>query len=118
MQTPRSVKPLEALPGRVSSPFLPRPYLTAPGLIGRGGLVSYDPKASVRSRRHQQIVSQILNSLIGAGSLARAANGEDWEIGFVTTDIQKWAPGEPTTLQEALDRLATLAKSLNGGTGP
>jgi len=36
---------------------------------------------------------------------------------FVTTSAAHWANPAPTTIAEALDRLAVVVKALNGGTG-
>lgn len=80
-------------------------------------LVQFDPAASIRSRRHQQLVTQILNSLILQGQLIETSPTV-WALGFVPGDIQDWSSTLPDTVSEALDRLAALLASLNGGIGP
>ena len=79
-------------------------------------LVHYDEQATTRSRRHQQIVANILNGLIRQGDLVQTDIGE-WELGFFASDQQDWSGGVPDTVAEALDRIATAIKALDGA-GP
>lgn len=110
--------PIEEYP---HSPTLrPKPSpatFLGPARFVAAGPVQWDPQASVRSRRHQQLVAQILNSLVQRGELALLAPNT-WVDGYVPGNAQKWAPGAPKTVAEALDRVAALLKVLNGGVGP
>lgn len=80
-------------------------------------LVEFDPRASIRSRRHQQLVAEILNSLIRSGELIKVGPNE-WALGFMSGNDLNWAAASPDSVNEALDRLAALLAALNGGIGP
>ena len=74
-------------------------------------LVQWDSLAPVRSRRHQQLVSQILNSLIMGGELIET-DVHEWQLGFVAEDPQDWSLAKPETVAGAIDRLAAKVASL------
>ncbi len=79
------------------------------------GLVPFDSRLEPRERKHQQHVSAILNSLLRQGLLKQTAPDE-FTLGFNATAAD-WAATAPVTVSAALDRLAALVKTLNGGTG-
>ncbi len=81
-----------------------------PSFRSRGFLVTFDPKAQVRTREHEQEVAKIMNSLAAVGDLVRQAGV--WKRGYVPTVPLDWDGTPPTTVKEALDRIAEALKVL------
>lgn len=103
-------------------PLRPRTKASVATLVGTSlsttPLVQYDPRTSTRSRRHQQLVSIILNSLIQRKEL-QLDGAVTWVLGYDAGNKLSWAGANPpATITDALDRLAALLKTLNGGVGP
>lgn len=75
--------------------------------------VPLDPKVKPRDSEHQQISRAILNGLIRGGELVQ--EGEDiYSWGYTPSNRSDWDPPAPTTVGEAIDRLAVLFKTLQG----
>lgn len=80
-------------------------------------LIPYDHKQTTVTRRHQQMVCILLNSLITQGLAVENPTGV-WDLGYTPADQTHWAPGPPATIGEALDRIVKLLWTLNGNVGP
>ncbi len=88
-----------------------------PPVVRKMARVPRDPKGRKRERDHQQVVQVILNALLRRGDISQVGL-DDFIIGYTPGDATDWAGTAPTTMTEALDRIAVLLKTLNGGTGP
>ena len=101
------------------SPFIHSTF-SPPEPIDIPRLVQTDPKAQPRTREHLDMVSAIFNSLIlqreiviRSGATARG----DWKLGYVPTTSGDWTSPAPTTVKDALDRLASGGLNVvDGGT--
>lgn len=110
--------PEEPLP-KTSFPFLSEVYLSSGPRPITYKLVTWNPRADEQTRQHEQLVAKMLNSMILNGEIVRLENKDIWNLGYNASDQQSWAGSNPpNTLGEALDRIAALLKTLNGGTGP
>lgn len=63
-------------------------------------------------------ISNATSMYLGNPSCAVTINGASVAIDYIPTTPSDWNGTAPTTIGEALDRIAVLLKSLNGGTGP
>jgi Concanavalin A-like lectin/glucanases superfamily len=100
-------KPPAPKPGPTTKlPFIPR-YFPA----GTQGT------RQSRLQRHTDQQSVITNSLLSKLQIIQTGIS-DFELGYLPSTPTDWEGTAPTTLQETLDRLAKLLKSLNGGVGP
>lgn len=68
-------------------------------------LIPHDEAAlNKRSRQHEQLVADSLNSLLRSGELIGPPNAI--QLGYHATSLLDWAPPGPATIKEALDALA------------
>lgn len=65
----------------------------------------------------QSVVSIDIKGSVFADDSTMIIDGTEGNILYVPSSSGDWSGTAPTTVQEALDRLAILAKALNGGTG-
>jgi pSer/pThr/pTyr-binding forkhead associated (FHA) protein len=63
-------------------------------------------------------VSSTTSIYLGNPSAAVTINGSSVAIDYIPSTPGDWNGTAPTTIGEALDRIAVLLKALNGGTGP
>lgn len=63
-----------------------------------------------RTRKHEQQVTAILNGLLGTGELTGTSVHP--KLGYVCATIQPWGMNPPTTVKEALDRIAAALEAL------
>lgn len=63
-------------------------------------------------------VSSTTSIYLGNASAAVTINGSSVAIDYMPSTPGDWNGTAPTTIGEALDRIAVLLKALNGGTGP
>jgi len=64
-----------------------------------------DPRK--RSRYHQQVVALLINSLIRSGGIVED-NTNVFRLGYQAANPADWALNQPSTVGEALDRIAAL----------
>lgn len=88
--------------GPAASPVIPR----------------YNPKAMDKDRQDRlqritDMVQQIVNSLHGIGELT-VSDMVQWHLGYRSGVSSYWNGTAPTTVKEALDRIALAIKQLNG----
>lgn len=63
-------------------------------------------------------ISNATSIYLGNASAAVTINGSSVAIDYIPSTPSDWSGTAPTTIGEALDRIAVLLKALNGGTGP
>lgn len=89
--------------------------LRPPDPVKVPALVGYDPKGSVRSRGHEEMVANILNSLIIRKELVSVVGQPArrvWTLGYTPNVLGDWDSPPPTTLADAIDRLAAALEAL------
>lgn len=95
----------------------PRVYPTGlfPIPVRRGpGIIPWDEDVmSIRYRRHERLVAEILNTLIWQDMLVSLA-GSTWNSGYAAANPVDWRYNPPLTVGAAIDRIAALAKALSG----
>ncbi len=76
-------------------------------------LVTWNQAADSRTRQHERVVSEIMNSLIRNLAILRT-EVEIWELGYAPSDDTSWADSVqlPLTVTEALDRIAAALVAL------
>jgi hypothetical protein len=63
------------------------------------------------------VVNADLKGSVFADDSSLIVNGVDGTLAYTATTPTDWNGTAPTTVGEAIDRLAALVKTLNGGTG-
>lgn len=81
-----------------------------PSLSAFPKLVPFDRMTFSRSRRHEEVVSAILNSLILNGTIILIDKSK-FDLGYTPATPADWTDPPPTTIWEAIDRLAAVAAS-------
>jgi hypothetical protein len=110
MPGPIYVPPSQGLdepPKRMLPPIIGTP----PGQPAKPAPVGFDPMAPDRTRRHQQVVREILNSLIFQNELVNT-KALTWDLGYTPSVIANWGYVPPVTVAEALDRIAAALVAL------
>jgi len=87
-----------------------RPVVVKPS---KGIIPWDDPETSARTRRHERDVAQILNSLLWQDKL-RQTDEDVWTWGYLPGNQFSWSGTPPSTVGEAINRLAALAKTISG----
>lgn len=89
----------------------PTVFVAAPLRVFAPFLIPWDEHAEhKRSRQHEQLVSQTLNSLLRSGELV--GTPDQAALGYNASNPAAWPPGTPTTVQDALDTL--ISQSYTG----
>lgn len=82
-----------------------------PGFRSRSkNFIPWNHAAEVATRKHEQLVSELLNSLILGNRIVQTA-ATTFDFGYQTTG-SSWAGAAPTTVAAALDRIAAALVTL------
>lgn len=85
--------------------------------VGPLQLITWNTEGPTKSRHHERVVAEVLNSLIRHVQLRRL-DVDTWKLGYVAALPGNWTGNTPQTVGEALDRLVAVVTKLNGGVGP